>query len=147
MKKLSGPVALVALLALPLGLRADSIAMVKSTTPTTVSLVGILCNGSDANSYTLMAATGQTASYPTENADTIRVHVFSDAGSTSTVTIEQSLASGGPWFVVATITNPSATGELWSLPRANYTRVKVTAYTNGNIRACISAWRGGVKVY
>ena len=65
-----------------------------------------------------------------------QVHVFSAAGSSATVTIEGSL-DGIHWKVLATITNPTADGEVWKGTALPYLRANVTARVSGALSAVI----------
>lgn len=106
-----------------------------------------------ASADTLFNATMQSKPYPINNADivTITVYESKDAGSTATVALETAPTVTGPWFDVtssAPITDPSATGVQWSIPRAVFVRLNVTTYAAGNIRATIDAWaKNGAKIY
>ncbi len=42
-----------------------------------------------------------------------QVHVYSAAGSSASVAIRGGMTSTGPWITLATVTNPSATGECY----------------------------------
>lgn len=101
------------------------------------ALVALLALPATAAVTTVLSAvttTGASAAQDTGNAKYVRIHVFSAAGSTATVAIEQSTDSS-VWYTVATITDPSATGELWSVAAVAYTRVNVTARAAGTITA------------
>ena len=104
-----------------------------------------------ASADTLLAAAGAvTKPYPINTANEIRVTVYSDAGSTCTAKIETAPTVTGPWFDVtasAPITDPSATGEQWDVPRANFCRVILSAHAAGNVRATINAWNGQSQIY
>lgn len=103
-----------------------------------------------ANANTLFNSVTTSAVYPISYATDIRVTIYSDAGSTATVAIETAPTATGPWFDVTAsdpITDPSATGEQWSIPRHEFLRINVSAHAAGNIRACINAWRDATKVY
>lgn len=139
---------LLAVLCLLPGLAyADGTQMLKSTTPSNTGPATIVCGGTDTNSYGSYAAVVASLPYSISNADTIIVSVYSAAGATATTTISTAPTASGPWYVVATVTDPSATGEQWSIPRTNYVKFSVTAYTNGTIKACIGAWRDSTKIY
>jgi len=139
---------LLAVLCLFSGLAyADGTQMLKSTTPSNTGPATIVCGGTDTNSYGSYAAVVASLPYNISNADTIIVSVYSAAGSTATTTISTAPTASGPWYVVATVTDPSATGEQWSIPRTNYVKFSVTAYTSGTIKACIGAWRDSTKIY
>lgn len=64
------------------------------------------------------------------------IHVYSASTSTATVVIEQSV-DGNAWATMATISNPTSTGEIWKGPCLPYTRVRVSAYSAGAITATI----------
>lgn len=118
--------------------------MVVSTTPTSVP--PIVCKGADANNYGKYAASAASRVYSIGEAYTTVIQVYSDAGSTATVTIDVAPTATGPWYTVATITDPSATGETWSVPRSKYARINVT-HTAGNVRGCISGWMNNKEVF
>ena len=147
MRRLKLFLALLSLVAGPL--LADGTQMLLSTTPAAVGRGSIACKGTDTNNYGLFVATGQSLAYNIEGADATVVHVYSDAGSVATVDIETAPTSSGPWLNVtaAHIPNPSATGEGWTIVRQNWVRLNVTAWTSGNVRACISSYFGNKKVY
>lgn len=151
MRKLSAALFALVVLCVSGTAAADGARMLVSTTPATVPIASIVCGsaGTDSNNYSRFTATGQSLAYPIGAAETIIVTVYSDAGATATVDIETAPASGGPWYAVTTshISNPSATGEQWSIPRTEFVRINVTAYTSGNIRACISGYRVDKKIY
>lgn len=87
-----------------------------------------------------VTATGASEAFDTSGFDTIRVQIWSASSSTSTVLIEQTSGlPGAPWTVSGTLSNPSSTGELWSVPVAGPTRLNVSAYTNGTISGGITA--------
>lgn len=128
---------------------ADGTQMLKSTTPSNTGPATIVCKGTDTNNYGLYVATGQSLPYDISLATSVIITVYSDAGSVATVDLETAPTPTGPWFNVtaAHITNPSTSSEQWDIPLANYVRVNVTAYTSGNVRACIKATRGTAKLY
>jgi hypothetical protein len=142
---------LLAVLCLLSGLAyADGTQMLKSTTPSNTGPATIVCKGTDTNNYGKYIATGQSLPYPISLATYVVVTIYSDAGSVATVDIETAPTPTGPWFNVtaAHITNPSDTsGEQWEVPPTNYVRINVTAWTSGNVRACITATRGATKIY
>lgn len=139
---------LLAVLCLLSGLAyAEGTQMLKSTTPSNTGPATIVCGGTDTNSYGSYGAVVASLPYDISNADTIVVSVYSAAGSTSTTTISTAPTRTGPWYVVATVTDASATGEQWSIPRTNYVKVSVTAIAAGTVKACIGAWRDATKIY
>jgi hypothetical protein len=81
-----------------------------------------------------VAATGTSAPTNIGDAKTCFIHVYSASTSTATVKIQQSLGNNA-WHTVATITNPTAEGELWKGPSLPLTRVTISAYTAGHIYA------------
>jgi len=78
------------------------------------------------------ASTGPSASPNVGDGKSICIHVCSASTSVATVKIQQSLG-GDAWHTVATITNPTAEGELWRGPSLPLTRINVTAYTSGTL--------------
>ncbi len=117
---------------------------------TSVKYVASQPNGT-ASADTLFNAVMASKPYPINNAETVTITVYSDAGSVATVPLETGPTVTGPWFDVTSsipITDPSATGVQWSIPRANVVRLNVSAYTSGNIRGIIDAWaKNGAKIY
>lgn len=137
------------------------------------------CSAVGATSCTLLGSVGsgvytvggtlqplETAANTTGNwfdvsgADRVLVQVWSNAGSTATVTIEQSaqpVVVGGfdpiravgvtPAFVVATITNPAATGEYWSVPSTGYVRLRVSGWAAGAVYGTVEAYRGATRLW
>jgi len=87
-----------------------------------------------------VTTTGASAAQDSGNAKYVRVAVFSAAGSSCTVKIEQS-TDNAVWYPVAVITDPSAVGEIWSVPSIAFTRVNVTARVSGTITAKIEVQR------
>lgn len=55
--------------------------------------------------------TGSAFSF--NNSAGAQVHVYSAAGSSASVAIRGGMTSTGPWITLATVTNPSATGECY----------------------------------
>ena len=87
-----------------------------------------------------VTTTGASSAADTADADYVRVQVFSAATSSCTVQIQQSI-NGTTWFPVATITDPTSTGEIWSVAPIAYTRANVTARVSGTITAICHAER------
>ena len=107
------------------------------------ALVALLALPATAAVTTVLAAvttTGASAAQDTGNAKYVRVHVYSATTSSATVVIQQS-TDNSIWYNVATITDPSATGELWSVASVAYTRVNVTVRANGAITAKVEVQR------
>ena len=107
------------------------------------ALVALLALPASAAVTTVLSAvtsTGASSAVDTGNAKYVRVHVYSAAGSSCTVKVQQSL-DNSVWYDVATITDPSATGELWSVASVAYTRVNVTARASGTISAKVEVQR------
>src|SRR5574340_1826344 len=86
----------------------------------------VLLNGVTATSISDSPSVGDGKS--------ICIHICSAATSSATVKIQQSLG-GGLWHTVATITNPTAEGELWRGPSLPLTRVYVKESASGEIYA------------
>lgn len=141
---------------------ANGIWQCSAVAATTCTLSGSVGTGTyQANTGQLIKlnvqATTTGAWFDVSGADRILIHVWSLAGSTSTVLVEQvgqqtavgtpqSPAVPDPAFTTVTITNPSATGEYWSVPTATNVRVRVSAYTSGSIYANIEAYRGTTRI-
>ena len=64
------------------------------------------------------------------------IHVYSASTSACTVLIQQSLDKIA-WYTVATIINPTSTGELWRGPSLSNTRVNISSYSSGTISAAV----------
>jgi len=109
-----------------------------------IALVALLVAGTvHAAVTTLFSA--KTTTYTSASTDTgaasyVRVQVYSATTSTSTVLIEQS-TNASNWYVVATITDASSTGEIWSVPSIAYTRVRMSAISAGAVSATIEVQR------
>lgn len=117
---------------------------------TSSKYVASLPDGTASADTLLAALDAVTKPYPINTANEIRIAVYSDAGSTATVKIETAPTVSGPWFDVTAsspITDPSAVGEQWDVPRSNFCRVHVSAHAAGNIRASINAWNGQSQIY
>lgn len=63
------------------------------------------------------------------------IHVYSAAGSSATVLIQGAMTAAGPWATLATIANPSATGEVWQGTSFPYLRVNCTVWASGAVSA------------
>ena len=118
---------------------------------TSSKYVASLPNGT-ASADTLFNAAGQVSKpYPINTAKETTITVYSDAGSTATVKLETAPTATGPWFDVTStipITDPSADGVQWSIPKAVFVRLNLFARAAGNIRATIDAWAtNGAKIY
>lgn len=87
-----------------------------------------------------VTTTGASPAQDTGNAKYVIVQVFSAAGSSCTVKIQQS-TDGSVWYDSASITDPSATGEVWSVAPVAYTRVNVSARVAGTITAKVEVQR------
>lgn len=68
----------------------------------------------------------------------VQAHIYSTAGSSATVVVQGAMSSSGPWYTLATVTNPSATGECYqgttSFP---YMRANATARASGTLYAVL----------
>lgn len=122
MKKLLSVLAMVALFALPLNADIGS------------SLV--VLNG--------VTAQGVSPTIDISGASFVRVQVWSSAGATGTVLLQvrstrNNQTPVGPWFTVATITDPNTTGEYWSVPVSMNLRVNVSSYASGTIFAVVES--------
>ena len=120
-----------------------AVQVLKSTAPASPV---IACGATDSAASGEFAATADSQVYSTGEASTIVVNVYSAAGSTASVLIQTAPTSAGPWYTVATVTDPSATGEAWSIPRTPFARISVTR-SSGTVKACLSAWMNSNKVY
>ena len=105
-----------------------------------VTLLVLPVSAAVTTALSAVSTTGASAAIDTGNAKYVRVAVFSAAGSSCTVQIQQSV-DNAVWFPVATITDPSAVGEIWSVASIAYTRVNVTARVSGTITAKIEVQR------
>jgi hypothetical protein len=88
-----------------------------------------------------VTTTGASATVDTFSHRLLRAQVWSAAGSVATVTVDMRSNPSAPWFTVVTITNPSASGEYWSVPRGYQMRVNVSAWTSGTISATIERYK------
>ena len=146
MKKLTT----LAFLALTLFAVSTAEAQVQMVASTSTKAIGAVAAGTASADTLLGALNAETKAYPIGNASDVVVSVYSDAGSSCTVQILTAPTSSGPWFDVTVstpITNPSATGEQWSIPRHAFVKVKVSAYVSGNVRAVIFAREGKNQIY
>lgn len=100
-----------------------------------------------SDTTTSWTSTGATNAYPIATCDTVRVQIWSTAGSVATVTIDVRSSATAPWYTVATVINPSATGEYWAIPRSIDVRVNVSAWTSGTILANVEGYRGQARIY
>lgn len=105
-----------------------------------VALLALQATAAVTTVLNAVTTTGASTAQDTGNAKYVRVHVYSAAGSSATVVIQQS-TDNSIWYNVATITDPSATGELWSVASVAYTRVNVTVRASGTISAKIETQR------
>ena len=104
-------------------------------------------NVTRSDASTAWLSTGASITYPIANCDTVRVQVWSAAGSVATVNIDVQSSATAPWYTVATIANPSASGEYWSIPRAINIRINVAAYTSGTISANLEGYNRNERIY
>jgi len=81
-----------------------------------------------------VASTGTSVPTNIGAEKTCFIHICSTTTSTATVKIQQSLG-GAKWHTVATISNPTAEGELWKGPSLPLTRVTISAWAAGTIWA------------
>ncbi len=105
-----------------------------------VALLALPATAAVSTVLNAVTTTGASAAQDTGDATYVRVHVYSAAGSSATVVIQQSL-DNSVWYNVATISDPSATGELWSVASVAYTRVNVTVRASGTISAKVEVQR------
>jgi hypothetical protein len=75
---------------------------------------------------------GAGSTVPFQNVKGAMVQVFSAAGSSATVKIQGSF-DGTVWFDLATVTNPSASGEIWKGTATDFMRGYTTAHASGTI--------------
>lgn len=94
-----------------------------------------------------VTADGSSLEKPVGPATTVIVSVQSAAGSTGVVVIEQKLPSASGWFTVATVINPSATGEVWRGVGGGRIRATVSGYVAGTITVALEAWIGANQMY
>lgn len=76
--------------------------------------------------------TGSGATVPFQNVKGAMVQVYSAAGSSATVKIQGSF-DGTVWFDLATVTNPSASGEIWKGTATDFMRGYTTAHASGTL--------------
>ena len=93
------------------------------------------------------ATTVTSASYDLTKADKVSIQIVG-ATATATVVIEQQISASAGWMIVATITNPSASGEIWatSAPEG-LVHVRVSAISGGTVSAWISAEGRNSTIY
>ncbi len=77
-------------------------------------------------------ATGAQTAINTAGSTSVLFHAGSGAGSTSSVTFEQSI-DGTHYYTSATITNGAAAGELWACPAARFARFNVVSHSAGTL--------------
>jgi hypothetical protein len=73
-----------------------------------------------------VTSTGASSAIDTGGGAVVSIQVYSAAGSSCTVLIEQS-TNNTVWSTAATLTDPSAAGSYVTLPSAPYTRANVSA--------------------
>ena len=83
---------------------------------------------------TAVAVQGAGVSIPCDGPPGFWVRVSSVAGSSATVELQGSI-SGAAWLTLATWTNPTAAGDIWSGEPLPFMRCNVTAYSTGTITA------------
>jgi len=84
-----------------------------------------------------VSSTGASQTINISKASFVRVQVWSNAGSTAGITIQERSSPNAPWYTVATITDPDANGEYWSVPVAMQLQVNVSSYASGIINAIV----------
>lgn len=103
---------------------------------------------SRSDGTTAWSSTGNTIWYPIATADVIRIQIWSSAGSVASCVLQVSSANAGaPAFPLATVTDPTASGEYWSIPKAGFARVSIATYGSGTVQANIEAYRGGERIW
>jgi hypothetical protein len=80
-----------------------------------------------------VSADSDSATYDISKASTISAQVWSTAGSVGIVRLQTRSNAAAPWFTVTTITDPSTTGEYWSIPLSMQFRADLSGYGSGNI--------------
>ncbi|MDP2317462.1 MAG: hypothetical protein Q8P41_31550 [Pseudomonadota bacterium] len=60
-----------------------------------------------------VTTTTTSSSYSFANSAGVQAHVYSAAGSSASIVLRGGMTSTGPWNTLATISNPSATGECY----------------------------------
>lgn len=129
---------------------ATANAQVQMVVSTSAKAIAAVPAGTASADTLLAAAAAETKVYPVGNASYIVISVYSDAGSTCTARILTAPTATGPWFDVtssAPITDPSAVGEQWSVPRHAFVKVRLSAHAAGNVRAIIAAWNDKNQIY
>lgn len=94
---------------------------------------GLMLNG--------VVTTGASDPVITQNWVDIDAQIWSAAGSVATVVIECKSYTSAPWYPCWTVTNPTATGVYYSLPRAAQYRLNVSAWTSGTIYGTIIVYQ------
>jgi len=95
-----------------------------------------------------VVATGASPGVDTFGHKLIRAQIWSSAGSVATVLVQCRASSPisnpgapvAPWYTVATITDPSAAGEYWSIPRSAGVRLNVSAWASGTIYGVVEIY-------
>jgi len=142
--------AILAFLAIIILATASAEAQVQMVASTSTKAIGAVTAGTASADTLLGALNAETKVYPIGNASEIVITIYSDAGSTATVQIQTAPTATGPWFDVTSstpITDPSATGTQWAVPRHSFVKVKNTAWAAGNVRAIIFAREGKNQIY
>ena len=82
-----------------------------------------------------VTATGAGSALAFSTTPGLQAHIYSTAGSSATVVVQGSTSSSGPWITLATVTNPSATGECYQGTPLPFMRANATARASGTLYA------------
>lgn len=99
-------------------------------------------------------ANGSSAWYDTSGATYVRIYVYGSAAVTGVVTIQGTSSSyaygtpvNTPAFTLATVTNPTTTGEYWFVTSGRV-RVTVSGWSAGTVYGLIEAYgQDGRRIY
>ena len=87
--------------------------------------------------YLIQDAVGVKVSDPlvTKSFPQVRVHVYAGNGEDApdaVITLEQSVDGKG-WLIVATVTNPTQSGEMYVLDSAPLTRANISRFNRNDV--------------
>lgn len=84
-------------------------------------------------SLSAKAAQGAGTAFPFANAKGVQAHIYGAAATSCSVVVEGAMTENGPWIVLATATDPGATGTAFQGVAWPWMRLNVSAYASGLI--------------
>lgn len=96
----------------------------------------------DVKALDAVAANSTSVIYQVGPATKVTVQAQSAAGSACVVTVKQKLPKATTWTIVATINNPSISGEIWGGAGGGLLQIEISSWTAGTVTVTLEAWAG-----